>query len=299
MSRQRVRAPLLLSMTVALAGACSPAVRVGRGPGESDLYSIRGKSTLVDVAEYFGLGYVEVVAANPDVDPWLPGAGTHVVVPSMHLPPSARHEGIVINLADMRLYFYDDGKLVRSYPLGIGRDGLATPTGHTTIVRKEKDPSWRPTARMRRENPELPEVVPPGRDNPMGSRALYLGWSPYAIHGTNKPPAVGRRVSSGCLRMYSDDVEDLYARVRVGTPVTVVDEPVKLAWISDQLYMEAHPTQRQSSDLQEGRPISATLTPAIRAQVKAVASKAVARLDWKTVDDVARERRGVPVRITR
>jgi L,D-transpeptidase ErfK/SrfK len=152
---------------------------------------------------------------------------------------------------------------------------------------------------MRRDNPTLPEVIPPGPDNPMGARALYLGWSPYAIHGTNKPPAVGRRVSSGCIRMYTRDVEELYERVAVGTKVTVVDEPVKLAWIADELYMEAHPTQRQSSDLQDGKPITATLTPSIRAQVKAVAKHASSRLDWDAIAVVARERRGVPMRITR
>jgi len=299
MWRSRNRASAMLLAAVVLASGCGPAVRVGRGPGESDLYSIRGKATLGDVAVHLGLGYVEVVAANPDVDPWLPGAGTKVVVPSVHLPPSAAHDGVVVNLADMRLYLYDAGKLLRSYPIGIGRDGLATPTGHTTIVRKQIDPSWRPTARMRSENPELPEVVPPGPDNPMGTRALYLAWSPYAIHGTNKPPAVGRRVSSGCLRLYPDDIVDLYDRVQVGTPVTLVDEPVKLAWIADELYMEAHPTQRQSSDLQGGKPITATLTPAIRSQVKTAAKRAASRLDWDTIAVVARERRGVPIRITR
>jgi L,D-transpeptidase ErfK/SrfK len=282
--------------------ACAPAMRIGPGPGRSELATLRRGATLGDVAEQFHLGYVELVAANPDVDPWLPGKGTRVVLPLVHLPPSAEHEGIVINLADMRLYYFAAGKLVRSYAIGIGRDGLSTPLGKTTVARKEANPSWRPTARMRKEDPELPEVVPPGPDNPMGKRALYLGWRPYAIHGTNKPPGVGRRVSSGCIRMYEADIEDLYARVAVGTKVTVVDQPVKLAWLDGELYMEAHPTQRQSSALQDGKPLSAKaapLTSSIRAEVRAAAAKDASRVDWKAVEAAVRERRGYPVRVTR
>ena len=117
-----------------------------------------------------------------------------------------------------------------------------------------KDPVWRPTARMRAEDPKLPEVVPPGPDNPMGTRAMYLGWPLYAIHGTNKPWAVGRRSSSGCIRMYPEHAEELFELVEVGTKVTVVDQPIKLEWIDGELFMEAHPTQVQSDELEvEGR----------------------------------------------
>ena len=118
------------------------------------------------------------------------------------------------------------------------------------MVRKQKDPIWRPTPRMRAENPELPEAVPPGPDNPLGHRAMYLGWSQYLIHGTNKPLGIGRRASSGCVRMYPEDIEYLFDRIAIGTKVTVVDQPIKLSWIDDALYIEAHPTQAQSDQIE-------------------------------------------------
>ena len=197
---------------------------------EATSYRASYEDTLLDVARRFNLGYVEMVAANPGTDPWIPGEGTDVVLPTVHLVPKAEPEGILINLADMRLYYFGEpGAEPRSYPIGIGRDGLMTPLGVTEIARKKKDPAWRPTARMRAEDPELPEVMPPGPDNPMGTRAMYLGWPLYAIHGTNNPWAVGRRSSSGCIRMYPEHAEELYELVEVGTKVTVVDQPVTRA----------------------------------------------------------------------
>jgi L,D-transpeptidase ErfK/SrfK len=298
MQTRRACHGLLLALVCVVTSACAPAQWIGNGPGESQTYRVRGKSTLLDVARHYDFGYVEVVAANPGVDPWLPGGGTRVVLPSLHLPPSGEREGLIINLADMRLYYFVDGERMRSYPIGIGREGLSTPLGHTTIVRKVTNPTWRPTARMRRDDPSLPAEVPAGPDNPMGTRALYLGFTPYAIHGTNRPFAVGRRVSSGCLRLYTPDIEDLYDRVTVGTKVAIVDEPVKLAWIRGELFMEAHPTQQQALALEAGKPIASQMTAAIVARVKAAAKDQAERIDWDRVKRIAAERRGYAVRIT-
>jgi len=289
-----------LAALAVVASGC--AVSNLHGPGGSSVYRVGEKETLVDVAQRHNVGYVELVAANPGVDPWLPKPGTEVFIPKVHLPPKtgAKGERIVINLAEMRLYYYEpDGKPPHSYAIGIGREGLGTPLGVTTILKKVKDPTWRPTARMRKEDPALPAVVPPGPDNPMGSRALYLALRPYAIHGTNKQFAVGRRVSSGCIRMYKKDIEELYERVRPGTKVLIVDQPVKLGWINDQLYIEAHPTQKQSDELTFGKPVHATMTDAIAADVRAAAGPHSKRLDWTVVKKAAAERRGYPVRITR
>lgn len=303
---------LAILLAVVPAG-CAPARWAADGPGEAQTYRVRGSSTLLDVAEHFRLGYLEIVAANPGVDPWMPGADTEIILPVRHLPPSAPREGVVINLADLRLYHYSGGQLLGSYALGIGRDGLSTPVGNTTIVRKLEDPVWRPTLRMRREDPSLPAEVGPGRDNPMGTRALYLGWRPYAIHGTNKPFGVGRRVSSGCLRMYNEDIEALYDRVEVGTQVAVVDEPINLEWIDGELYMEAHPTQRQSAELEvrqpvgdrpveaqplEGQPVEGSFDE-ITKQIEAVAAGQAERLDWDLIRKLAEDRRGYATRITR
>jgi len=288
----------LLLGTIA-ANGCSLQT-LGAGPAPST-YRVSGDETLLDVAERFHLGFVELRAANPNVDPWLPPAGTKLHIPRTHLPPQVAGKGerIVINLAEMRLYYYGaDGKPQRSYAIGIGRDGLTTPLGLTTIARKVKDPSWKPTSRMRREDPELPAVVPPGPDNPMGSYALYLALKPYAIHGTNKQLAVGRRVSSGCIRMYKKDIAELYRLVNVGTKVLIIDQPIKVGWVRDDLYMEAHPTQKQSDQLTFGKPFHAPMTEAIAAQVRAAAGPQRSRVDWALVRRTATERRGYPVRVT-
>lgn len=273
------------------------------GLRETASYKTAYEDTLLDLARQFKLGYVEMVAANPGTDPWVPGEGTDVVLPTVHLMPDLKDdkpEGIVINLADMRLYYFEDGSSApRSFPIGIGRDGLNTPTGVTAVVRKRKDPSWHPTARMREEDPELPDVVPAGPENPLGTRAMYLGWSEYLIHGTNKPWGVGRRVSSGCVRMYPEDVETLFDLVQVGTKVTVIDQPIKLGWIGDDLFMEAHPTQTQSDQLEAKGQFDPQLDSVIVEQVLTMAGAAPGRLDWGGIRKAAIERRGYPIRITR
>jgi L,D-transpeptidase ErfK/SrfK len=270
------------------------------GLRETTSYRATHDDTLLDVARRFSLGYVEIVAANPGTDPWIPGEGTNVVLPTVHLPPDAEPEGIVINLADMRLYYFaEPGGPMQSFPIGIGREGLLTPLGSTEVVRKQKDPTWRPTARMRSENPELPEAVPAGPDNPLGNRAMYLGWPQYLIHGTNKPLGIGRRTSSGCVRMYPEDVEYLFDEVAIGTKVTVVDQPIKLSWIDDALYMEAHPTQAQSDQIEMSGTFEPILDSAVVDQVLAVAGDRAPTLDWSRIREATIERRGYPIRITR
>ncbi|MEM7041741.1 MAG: L,D-transpeptidase family protein [Pseudomonadota bacterium] len=273
------------------------------GLRETASYRTAYEDTLLDLARQFKLGYVEMVAANPGTDPWVPGEGTDVVLPTVHLMPELqgeKPEGIIINLADMRLYFFEEGSAApRSFPIGIGRDGLNTPVGVTEVVSKRRDPSWRPTVRMRQEDPELPDVVPAGPDNPLGTRAMYLGWPEYLIHGTNKPWGVGRRVSSGCVRMYPEDVETLFELVTVGTKVTVIDQPIKLGWIGGELFIEAHPTQEQSDELEAKGRFEPELHSDIVEQILTVVGENRGRLDWGTIRKAAIERRGYPIQITR
>ena len=303
----RFRAHRGLSMAVFLACALCPLVAGSAGlwdpqAGDRETTSYRATydDTLLDVARRFKLGYVEMVAANPGTDPWVPGEGTNVVLPTVHLLPVAEPEGIIINLADMRLYYFEaPGAPMQSFPIGIGRDGLKTPLGSSTITRKRKDPSWRPTARMRAEDPKLPEVVHAGPDNPLGNRAMYLGWPQYLIHGTNKPLGIGRRVSSGCIRMYPEDIEYLFEEVAIGTKVTVVDQPIKLSWIDDALYIEAHPTQVQSDQIEASGTFEPLLDSKVVDQVLAVAGADAPLLDWSRIRQATIERRGYPIRITR
>jgi L,D-transpeptidase ErfK/SrfK len=259
----------------------------------------READTLLDVAYENDLGFVELVAANPGVDPWLPGDGTRVVLPGQHILPNAPREGIVINLAEMRLYYFPPkGGTVRTYPVGIGRRGLSTPTGTTEISAKVPKPTWYPTARMRREDPSLPAAVPAGPENPLGDYALDLGWSAYLIHGTNKKWGIGRRISSGCIRLYPAHIEDLFNRVTTGTKVTVVDQPIKFAWADGELYVEAHTTQTQAEALEQTGAFQPdpdlNLTELAR---KALGDRRVA-IDLTRLETAVARRRGLPVRIT-
>lgn len=267
--------------------------------GGVETHVARHEDTLLDLAVRHKLGFIEVAMANPGVDPWLPGEGTPILLPKLHLPPDAPPRGIVLNLPEQRLYYYESGRLLRSYPIGIGRDGHATPIGSTTIVRKQENPTWYPTASARNDDPTLPAVVPPGPDNPLGNRAMYLGWTSYLIHGTNKEYGIGRRASRGCIRMYSDDAVALYHSVAVGTPVTAVNQPIKVGWLENELYIEVSPTIAQVQQWEGKGKFAPAKAGDVRRLVLKKAGTAADYVDWGTVDRTVRERRGIPTRITR
>ncbi|HYR05459.1 MAG TPA: L,D-transpeptidase family protein [Gallionella sp.] len=210
----------------------------------------RDEDTLSDIARRFNVGYEEIVSANPGIDPWLPKAGTEIVIPTEFVLPDTKRQGIVINLAAMRLFYFPKTKpgelqQVITHPIGIGRTGWRTPEGNTKIVSKAEAPAWTPTPAIRKEHAAdgdpLPKVVPPGPDNPMGTRVLRLGWPEYAIHGTDKPPSIGLRGTHGCLRLYPEDIIGIYDAVPVGTPVTVVNQPFLVGWRGDTLVMQTYP----------------------------------------------------------
>jgi len=218
--------------------------------GELQVIETRYEDTFVDIARAYGLGYDELVQANPGVDPWLPGDGTTVVLPTRHVLPVTAREGIVLNIAAKRLFFFpetapDEPKLVETYPVGIGKAGWATPTGDTIIVSKARDPAWFVPRSVREEHAAagdpLPPVVPAGPDNPLGRYALGLGLPGYLIHGTNKPAGVGMRVSHGCVRLFPEDIESLFRRVGKGLRVRIVNQPFLLGWSGNDLLLEAHP----------------------------------------------------------
>lgn len=265
--------------------------------GETEVLRAAFEDTLIHLARDNNLGFVELRAANPELDPWIPGAGARVIIPNRHLLPDAPREGIVINLSEMRLYdFAKPGEAPLTYPIGIGREGLKTPVGTTSIIRKKEGPEWRPTPRMREEDPTLPEVVLAGPANPLGTHAMYLGWPQYAIHGTNKPFGIGRRVSSGCIRMYPEGIVDLFPRVSVGTKVTVVDQPVKVGWIGDKMYVEVHPTQEQAMKIEEDGVLkSYEITAEDMKRITSRAGEYTDFIDWERVRQAVREHRGYPV----
>jgi L,D-transpeptidase ErfK/SrfK len=220
-------------------------------------------------------------------------------VPALFLLPNAPREGIVVNLVRQRLYYFSPGGAsVDTFPVGVGAEGKTTPLGVTRIVRKQAHPSWYPPPSILAEDPELPKVVPPGPDNPMGDFALYLGWPTYTIHGTDKPYGIGRNSSHGCLRLYPEDVQILFQNVALGTKVTVIDEDVETGWLGNDLYLSVFPTKEQAEEIALGHNPPALLPPNLRAKVTAAAGLQLDRIDWQIVEKIGLERAGIPTRIT-
>ena len=242
--------------------------------GEVRLVYAAHEDTLLDIARRYSLGYEEIVQANPGVDRWLPGQGTPVVLPTRHILPDAPREGIVLNLPEMRLYYYPNAQpgekpVVMTHAVSIGRMDWKTPLGTTRIVAKQEDPSWYPPASIKAEHAArgdfLPDVIPGGPDNPLGRFAMRLGIPGYLIHGTNRPYGIGMRVTHGCIRMYPEDIEGLFPIVPINTPVYIVNQPVKAGWLAGTLFLEAHSPLEE-----ENIPTQATVAEAIRVIQKKV-----------------------------
>lgn len=254
--------------------------------------------SLATIGRYFGLGFDEIVRANPDLDPWIPNPGSIADLPMQFILPEGAHEGIVINLAAKRLYYFpsESPHTVYSYPVGIGRQGWRTPVGKTRITAKQSHPSWTPPASIRQEHARngdpLPKVVLPGSDNPLGDYALYLGMRGYLIHGTNKPYGVGMSISHGCVRLYPEDIANLFRQTPVGTPVRIIDLPYLTAWDGNQLYLQAYPTSHHDKSRvrrQRNR---------ILKRLKAIEKTSQQPLNWAKIKTVLDQQQGVPILIT-
>jgi L,D-transpeptidase ErfK/SrfK len=302
--------PLLLSLT-GCAGLFSPRPvltdRFALPTEENDVVGklqvvyARYEDTLADFARDYGLGYDEIVAANPGVDPWLPGEGTKVLLPTQYILPDAPRKGVVINLATLRLFYYpepdtDGAQYVLTHPIGIGREGWRTPQGRFRITQKLEDPAWRVPASIRREHAAmgdpLPPVVAAGPDNPLGAYAMRLNRPQYLIHGTNKPYGVGMRVSHGCIRLYPEDIARLFPEVPVGTPVRIVDQPYLVGWLDGQLFLEAHKPLAENAKRWKG---------SLKPMEKVVTQKTRDRpglIDWNQAQSIAEAELGVPFSIS-
>lgn len=271
--------------------------------GAETMAVANGGDTLADIARQYDIGHLEIRLANPEVEFWLPGEGTRVRIPSRYVLPKADRKGLVLNIPEMRLYYFvpasgeDSPGMLITHPVSIGRMDWATPLGLARITTKVRNPSWVPPESIHREAAEegesLPAVVPPGPDNPLGEYALKLNLPGYLLHGTNRPYGVGMRVTHGCIRMYPEDIEGLYERVPVGTPVMIVNQPVKVGWAEDGLYLEVHPTleedERQAEDLKN---IAVDL-------LEQAAAEGAGRISGRTLMRALEEQSGTPVRIAR
>lgn len=269
--------------------------------GQVRYIKAKQSDTLLDIARRFDLGYNQIHDANPGVDMWIPGAGTRVVLPTRYILPDAPRKGIVINIAEMRLYYYPKipaglTPFVETYPISIGRRYWGTPLGTTKVIAKIPNPAWYPPASIRAEHAAqgepLPRRVAPGPNNPLGQFALQLGLPGYLIHGTNKDYGVGMQVSHGCIRLYPEDISRLFASVPRGTPVRIINQPYKLGWHNGALYLEVHP-------LLNGTPLAKrqNLTPIVKTVLKETGNLKNYQVNWDQVQRVGSQHLGIPEEI--
>ena len=265
--------------------------------GQVQVIKAKYEDTFADLGAANDLGYLEMVAANPGVDPWLPGEGTEIILPTRFILPPGPREGVVINLAEYRLYYFPKGQnVVHTYPLGIGREGWSSPVANAQITAKTPNPGWTPPQSIRDEHAAdgdpLPAYVPPGPDNPLGPYKLTLSVPGYLIHGSNKKFGIGMRVSHGCFRMLNNNVLQLAGMTSVGTSVRIMNEPYKFGLSNNKVYLEAH------------QPLDDTGESSIVDKHTAVINALLKRedlgnqgLDWDMVREVVAAEDGLPVAI--
>lgn len=305
--------------------------------GKIQYATARQEDTLIDIARRYSVGQDEMVMANPTVDRWLPKAGTKLILPREYILPDAPRAGIVVNIPEMRMYYYPvkfapkkkpapakpakpgdpvaaakaqpvaevtgealtkAGELI-TYPISIGRMDWNTPLGKTYIASKVKDPVWIPPESIKREHAKdgdiLPNVVPAGPDNPLGQFAMKLGVAGYLIHGTDrgKSDGIGMRVTHGCVRMYPEDIEKLFPKVAVGTPVYLVNQSVKVGWKDDTLYMEVH------QPLDEDTLSASQLRNMAKEEIRKKTANRPVRIDEEVIRKATAKPSGLPVVIGR
>jgi len=258
------------------------------------------RDTLLDIARNHGFGYQDMKLANVNVDTWLPDDGQEVVLPSQFILPVASMDGIVLNVPEMRLYYYppkEKGKLqeVFTYPLGVGREGWNTPYIKTIIVEKKVNPNWYPPKSILKEHEEagdpLPKIVKPGPENPLGNYAMRLGRRDYLIHGTNKPNGIGMRISHGCIRLYPEDIKELFSKVSLKTPVNIINQPYKIGVKNDVIYLEAHPFLDEDKEKYENN-----LTSVIALIIK-ISNNRKYQIDMRTAYEAIKNPTGLPIAV--
>lgn len=252
-------------------------------------YLVNTDESLPEIARRYDLGYGEITAANPGVDPFIPRPGHRIVLPTEWILPDVPiRDGIVVNIAEMRLFFFshDRPEIVTTFPIGIGDQGKETPVGTFTVIEKIRDPAWYVPESIRKEQPDLPAVVPPGPENPMGSHALRLSKRTVLIHGTNRPWGIGSRVSHGCIRLYQEDIAQLFGMIRRGARVVIVHQPVKAADRGGRIFLEVH-------DNGDGGDLYAEGLKVLEAK------NLTSRVDPRKVRKASRERKGILVDVTK
>ena len=265
--------------------------------GELVLTETIFEDTLSDLARAYDQGYNEIKLANPAIDPWLPGEGTEIMIPSFFVLPETQKQGIVINVAEMRMYYFKNAtsgqSFVSTYPISIGRIDWRTPQGRMKITAKALDPNWYPPESIRKEHAEegdiLPKIVLPGPDNPLGRHAIQLSVPGYLIHGTNRPYGIGMRVTHGCIRMYPKDVEKIFEEAAIGTSVEIVNQPYKVGLSGEKIFLEVHPELEEHKDQ-----IPDIYSHIVSLVQRKVGTKRMARLDTADVWETVKRANGIP-----
>ena len=251
--------------------------------------------TYASIAERYDVGYYSLFESNPGVNPDNPPVGTVLVIPTQYiLPKELRPNTIVINLAELRLYYQSSNDdQVYIFPLGIGREGWTTPTGKFKIMQKIEHPHWLVPKSIRAYRAEhgdpVPKVVPPGPDNPLGDYALRLSNPKYLIHGTNDPVGIGRRSSAGCIRLYPQDIQQLFSMVNKKTKVVIINDPYKIGSDNQQLYVEAHMPLNEQRTAMHG-----DLSIALNNIRKDLAKTSHDDVNWNKILTIVDEHIGIP-----
>jgi L,D-transpeptidase ErfK/SrfK len=275
--------------------------------GELRYTEVRRGETLVDIAREVNLGYDQIILANPTLNRWIPDERAKVVVPHQYVLPGTTRRGLVLNIAELRLYFYPpitngQPRYVVTHPVSIGRMDWRTPLGQTSVVKKERDPTWRPPPSIRREHEldgdHLPDFIAGGApDNPLGRFALRLGFPSYLIHGVDERKAygIGMRVTHGCIRMYPEDIESLFPQVQVGTPVLIVNEQVKIGQRDGRIFLEVHQPLEENED--EAAPVAPRIPAADVVQFVRRRLGEMLDLDYSLIAEIAERGDGIPTEI--
>lgn len=277
--------------TAAYAG---PAINGDLLMGDITTYKVKKHESLFDIARKYDMGIIELEAANPGINPWQPKAGSEITVATRHVLPSITRDGIVVNLAASRLFYFKSPNEVMSFPIASGKEGWETPVAATKVTEKRLHPTWTIPEDIRAENPDLPESIPPGPQNPLGNYALALGLDGIMIHGTNAPSSIGKHASHGCIRMYPEDIESLFNAVKKGTPVLLAKMPYTIGWEGRKLYLEVtprvHPAPSKKTAAKKPKP-----DMMLHKAIEQVAGNAT--VDWDAVDAVMARGDGIPTEV--
>ena len=265
--------------------------------GKIQFATVNPGDTFVTIGMKYDVGFYELVAANPEVDPDNLSPNTILIIPTRYILPHVEHTGIIINLATMRLFYFPENKnYFYTYPIGIGKYDWGTPLGLLRIIQKIQNPVWvvpDSIMKYRQEHGDpVPKVVLPGPDNPLGEFAMRLSKPTYLIHGTNDPGSVGRRSSAGCIHLYPEDIKRLFDMIPMGTRVLVINQPYQVGTQGGKLYIEAHLPLKEQRDTSENT--SAIVTALISS---ALGSDDNLKINWQKAGEVVKEHTGIPTRV--